>query len=206
MTFRLLNCFLSLTFIACLSSQAQTKLIAHKSHSGSIENFRIAYEGNFFDMDNSNLGVAPERDIRTASLDTLILVSDSVAVMVTSEYCKRVGGRRSNKDTKWSSGRDTVYNHPLFTKKHSVAYIKNYLNQHYYFQNPVDSVKFIIGEDEQQQGQQEYQSLPVIGLSGGNDNHGNGNNPAIWLSLMLLFSLMVGFAYYSVSRVGKAFS
>jgi hypothetical protein len=205
MTFNQLHCFLLTTFILSLSSNAQTKLIAHKSHSGSIENFRIAYEGEFSDMDNSNLGMYIERDVRTASLDTLILVSDSVAVMVTSEYCSGKNTRSGSPTTKWRAGRDTVYNHPLFSKKNSISYIKSYLHQHYFFQNPTDSVKFIIQEEQQHQEQQEYQSVPAIGKSGGDDNSGDGNSPVIWLSLMVLFSVLTGIAYYTVSRFRKTF-
>ena len=79
-------CLLLATFALYTTSIAQTKLIAFKSHSGPNENFRLAYESNFFDMENSNLGVLIERDVTTASLDTLILISDTVAVMVTSVH------------------------------------------------------------------------------------------------------------------------
>ena len=184
---------------------AQTKLIAHKSHSGTSQSFQIAYEAGLFDMENSNLGVAPERNVRTASLDSLILVSDSVAVMVTSEYCTRQNSRRPGASTKWRAGRDTVVNHPLFSKKHSIHYIKSTIRNQYYFQNPVDSIRIIVIDDEQQQQQQQqqeqqYQSIPVAG----NNNDGpGGNQPLAWICLIGLFSLLAGTAYHFASRFRK---
>ena len=197
-------CLLLATFALYTTSIAQTKLIAFKSHSGSNENFRLAYESNFFDMENSNLGVLIERDVTTASLDTLILISDTVAVMVTSVHITKYGRKKPNTGNKWRPGRDTVYHHPLFSKKNSIRYIKNYLHQYYYFQNPTDSIKFIIHETEVQQQQQEEQSLPAIGFAGGNDNNGNGDHPVMWLSLMAVFSLLAGLAYYFLSSIRKA--
>jgi hypothetical protein len=179
---------------------AQTKLIAHKSHSGSDYTFKLAYEGGFFDMENSNLGMAPERTVRSASLDSLILISDSVAVMVTSEYCNRQNSRKPNATTKWRAGRDTVYNHPLFSKKYSIDYIRSTIKQQYYFQNPVDSVKFIVIDDEQQD-QQQYQSLPIAGDN--NDNGPGSNQPFMWICLIAIFSLFAGTAYHFVSRFQK---
>jgi hypothetical protein len=113
-------CCLSFALLCSTFLFAQTKLIAHKSHSGSDRNFRIAYDAGFFDMDNSNFGMAPERTVRTASLDSLILISDTLAVMVTSEYCKRPISRKKDATTKWREGRDTVRNHPLFSKRYSI--------------------------------------------------------------------------------------
>src|SRR5689334_2473893 len=112
--------------LASFSAIAQTKLIAHKSHSGSNGEFRIAYSADHVELGNSNFGRGPEPLVRTASLDSLIFLSDTVAVMVTSEVCKNPDYPR-RASTKWRSGKDTVYNHPLFTKLHSVSYIKSFL-------------------------------------------------------------------------------
>ncbi len=120
--------------------QAQTKLIAHKSHSGSSATFKAALRNNDADLKNSNFGRAPERTIRTAQLDSVIYVSPAVAIMVTSKYCQDFG-----EDDKriWKAGRDTVYNHPLFSRQHELDAIKATLNEEYHFQNPIEKVKFI---------------------------------------------------------------
>lgn len=131
---------LSLFFVLHLS--AQTKLIFHKSHSGSVESFKLALENNSFGLESSNFGAAPRPVIKNATLDSVIYISESLSVMVTSEYCRfREDGYKEEKY--WKAGRDTVSNHPLFTKKHSLDSIKNILKTRYYFKNDIDEVKFI---------------------------------------------------------------
>ena len=79
--------FILLLIATSASLSAQTKKIAFKSHSGSAENFAIALENGLFDMDGSDFGQAPDREIRSAQLDSVIFVSDSVTLLVTSVYC-----------------------------------------------------------------------------------------------------------------------
>src|SRR5437773_5026715 len=124
-----------LTWItAGYSAIGQTKKIAFESHSGSSSNFKIALEENFFDMDNSNFGLAPERMVTSSELDSVIFVSDSIAVMVTSYYCKKMIDP-SPQEKLWRAGRDTVYYHPLFSRQHSLDSIKMVLKGEYYFKN-----------------------------------------------------------------------
>ena len=118
---RFLLIFLLLTGNLFLS--AQTKKIAFKSHSGSIENFQLALNNELFNMDNSNFGRGPEPEVVSAELDSIIFVSDSVAVMVTSQHCK-VWYKPSEKATLWKAGKDTLINHPLFSHKHSLDSIR----------------------------------------------------------------------------------
>ena len=147
---------------------AQTKMIAHKSHSGSSANFARVTPGGLFDDDGSNYGQAPEPTIRTAQLDSVIWLSDSLVVMITSEFCKR---QYQPKPRLWRAGRDTLVNHPLYSGGFSLAEIKNRLRENYYFQNPVEQVIFIGFKEpqpippqqvpppqkRQQQGQQQNQ-------------------------------------------------
>lgn len=131
----------SILLISCFTFlQAQTKLIAHKSHSGSFSNFKIALENNLFDMEASNFGAAPIELIQTARLDTLIYLSDSTAIMITSDICRQ---RRRGIESLWKAGRDTVYYHPLFRLQHKKDSIKEVLDKTYHFKNPADSVVFI---------------------------------------------------------------
>lgn len=67
--------YLILLFI-CLSfgTMAQTKMIWHKSHSGSMENFKLALENNTYGVEFSNFGIPP-------ALDSIIFISDSVVVL-----------------------------------------------------------------------------------------------------------------------------
>jgi hypothetical protein len=141
--------FALILLITTESLLAQTKLIAHKSHSGTRATF-----GSFRLADGLGLGAAPYRNIKTALLDSVIYISDSVAIMVTSNYCTRVSPdyRASNDYTMeermhnariWEAGRDTVYNHPLFSKQHQLDTIKAILDRDYNFNNGADKVKFI---------------------------------------------------------------
>ena len=125
----------------CLS---QTKIIAYKSHSGSDANISAAFENNLFDINESNFGDIPYQRVRSASLDTLIYVSDTEAIMVTSSYCENVdyGDNRIRSSDIWNAGRKTVYN-PLFGKKHSLDSIKQILGTDYYFKNKIENVVFI---------------------------------------------------------------
>jgi hypothetical protein len=119
--------------------QAQTKLIHHRSHSGSDENFKEQLVENT--ITNSNLGVAPTHIVRTARLDSLIFVNDSTAVMITSRFCKddyAVGEEPS----KWRAGKDTVRRHPLFCKQHQLDKIKRTIKNDYNF-NDVINIKYI---------------------------------------------------------------
>lgn len=124
---------------------AQTKLISYKSHSGNKRHLNSALSNNLFTMGESNFGMAPQRMVRNSKLDTVILVSEKKAIMITSEYCHYEdygGGDRSN-GMLWSAGKDTVYDHPVFNSGKSVSEIKRTLKQEYFFANPIDSVVFL---------------------------------------------------------------
>ena len=131
-----------------LSAQtfAQTKLIAWKSHSGSAKNFKAYFFKKLFDYRSSNCGGAPEPYITTAVLDSVIYISNNKSLMITSSYC----GKPGHFGSVWKAGRDTVYNHPLFTHQHSLDSIKTILKEYYYFKNPVDEVRFV-GFDNQKE-------------------------------------------------------
>jgi len=180
----------SLLFSVCL--QAQTKWIAHKSHSGSAASFAFVLEADE-DFDGG-FGVAPERTVKNAALDSLIFLSDSVVVMVTSDYCKRLG-RATPKTTRWRSGKDTILNHFVFNKKNSVESMKSYLRQSYYFENPVDSVRFIFNEQEQEQ---QYQALPPAGPG---DEGPRNDSPLVPLLVIALFSILGGGILWYIQKI-----
>jgi len=69
--------FLSL---ACFS---QTKLISHRSHSGSNTNFRTAIENNLFDIGNSNFGLSISY---VEKVDTVILKSPNTIFISRKKY------------------------------------------------------------------------------------------------------------------------
>jgi hypothetical protein len=202
MIFRYLTFFVLL----CASTvMAQTKLIHHKSHSGSSATFHIALKHGSYGLDNSNFGHAPQRFVPTAQLDSVIFVSDTVAVMVTSEYCGMRNPRSPQNPYLWRAGSDTVINHPLFTLKHDLDSIKKSLKRDYFFKNNIDSIKFIgydnqkqqNSPDPQQQQQQQNQQqdnrqdMFPIG-SQGEDPTSFGDGMLLPLMALLLISLLAG--------------
>lgn len=131
--------FILFTLFSGLSTVAQTKLIAHKSHSGKSKTLFINPKGE------SNFGMAPERFVRNSKLDSVILISDKVAIMVTSEHChsEDFNGRDKSRSNLWSAGKDTVYEHDLFNSSKSVDEIRKTLKEDYFFANPIETVVFI---------------------------------------------------------------
>lgn len=122
---------------------SQTKLIFHKSHSGSHTSFVKSINGN-----SSNFGVLREPDVKTAELDSVIYLTDTSAIMVT-KVCPRypiyqqLGDEKQGLNGNWHPGRDTVYFHPLFSKKHALDSIRMVVSTEYFFRNDIDSTKFI---------------------------------------------------------------
>ena len=123
-------------------SFGQTKLIFHKSHSGSHTSFVKSINGNA-----SNFGILREPDVKTAALDSVIYLTDTSAIMVTKE-CSRYllyqqPGDEKGLNGNWHPGRDTVYFHPLFSKKHALDSIRMVVSTEYFFRNDIDSTKFV---------------------------------------------------------------
>ena len=132
---------LIMVFFLAGNTNAQTKLLAFKSFGGEGENLGPAlHNTTILNLGTSNFGAAPERTVTNSRLDSVILLSDSVAVMVTSTFCEN---RMRNTSKLWKVGKDTVYHHPLFSGQQSVDSIKSILGTEYFFCNEPDSVKFI---------------------------------------------------------------
>lgn len=180
--------FLCLFSFASISLCAQTKKIAFKSHSGSAENFYASLEDHLFDMDNSNFGVAPQRDVKTAQLDSVIFVSDSLTILVTSEYCTKTDwntNQPKGNSRLWKAGHEKAVNHPLFSRNHSLDSIKAIIKEQYNFKNPVEQVVFV-GYDNKKKKYKSNNITPVIPSSGDNDQTPFGP------PLVLVFGLIIG--------------
>ena len=147
---------LAICLILSFTASAQTKLIAHKSHSGSIENFNRAYSNSLFDIQNSNFGEAPRRFLLNVCLDSVEHVSDSVAIMFTS-HCTTQGVTSPQQN--WKPGADTVKHHHLFSGDYSLQKIKYELEYNYNFDNDIETVKFIGFEGFREK---ENSVIPVI--------------------------------------------
>lgn len=189
---------LIITFMVLNSSTAQTKKIAWKSHSGQAAYYASALEENMFDMDGSNFGVAPQREIITAQLDSLICISDSLAIMVTSEHCQDPMLAKKEK-SKWRAGRDSVFYHPLFSKRHSLDSIKSVLHKQYYFRNQVQNTIFI-GYDNGNSDSVNY-TIPFSAAPVNRTKPTHGKKFFVLLAGLLLFTSVA--ASFSQSAANK---
>jgi hypothetical protein len=175
---------------------SQTKLISHKSHSGSDENFRKALEGSLFDIGDSNLGVAPNRYERNANLDSVIYVSDNKVILVTSEHCRNVdrGDYKILDSNVWRAGRENVYNNPLFSKNHALDSIKNVLKEQYSFQNDINKTVFVgFDNDEKPMKKSKNKKKSLIPFFNSDTNF--PSKPFLIFSLILLSSIVAFFSW-----------
>ena len=200
----------TLLIVLGTQSLAQTKLIAFKSHAGNINHFEYALTNDDFDLACHNLGMVPTRNITVASLDSLIYISDTVAVMVTSEFCRDI--RLGNPDpvqeimidsNLWKAGKDTVYNNPDFSRKNKDE-VKTIIKEKYYFANDPDSVVFIgydePAEKEGKQKKRKKEAAPIV------DNDNNSGNP-LWFAYAVLAFISIGFgliAWLKNTKVASA--
>ena len=128
------------------SAFGQTKLIAHKSHSGTVTDFAAACEENLFDMEDSDFGLPPTRYVN--KVDSVIYVSDSVAVLVRSKGHEFIYGEKETKPWQIEKVRDTLLHHPLLQNRHALDSIKKAWSENFESSNPVDQIRFI-GFDNQ---------------------------------------------------------
>lgn len=174
-TFFMRSLFLSLLSLLCMTGFSQTKKIAFKSHSGSAENFSIALENDLFDMDNSNFGNPPDR-----YLDSVILIEDSVAVLVS----------RQEPFENAKARRDTLRSQPLFMKGNKVDSIRKRVRSITWFNNHVDSIKFI-GFDVTKQ-KSKRNELPLGNITNNNNNRSFDGQVVLIAGLLLVLSLLAG--------------
>jgi hypothetical protein len=171
--------------------EAQTKKIAFESHSGSPENFNISLTNDLFDSDNSDFGLPTPKEVKTYKLDSVIFVSDTVSVVVKKEYSRLfTAPKDSAKFTQ--TLKDTVYNDPLFARKHSLDSIKTVLKTDGQYINPARKVVFI-GYDNNKPADKKQNILPLVIT----DDPPNNNPPfdmqlALMLGTILLLSLLGG--------------
>ncbi|MBW8523293.1 hypothetical protein K0U91_10975 [Chryseobacterium chendengshani] len=132
---------------------SQTKLISYKSHSGDMKYFEKSILEDHYNTNYSNLGVAPERFVTNSRLDSVIIIDNKKSVMITSLFCKN---RRNGNTEKWKAGRDTVYNHAIFSSR-NIDSVKDILKKDYNFQNDIDSTVFLKYDAKTKK----YKPLPI---------------------------------------------
>jgi hypothetical protein len=125
---------------------SQTKLISHKSHSGTKKTWQHAFTNPSNSIHLSNLGVGPTPEVRFSRLDSLKVIRPNVVVMITSNHCQDGIYRNSDRNNNthlWRAGSDTVYNHPDFNSDKSIEDIKHAIGSKYYFANSAETVAFV---------------------------------------------------------------
>lgn len=112
-----------------------------------MEYFEKSIAEDSYNTNYSNLGVAPERYVVNSKLDSVIIIDNKKSVIVTSVFCKN---RRTSNTEKWKPGRDTVYNHAIFSSQ-NIDSVKNVLRRNYNFENNLDSTVFLKYDKETKQ-------------------------------------------------------
>ncbi len=199
--------FTFLFVLVSFTGFCQTRLISHKSHSGSTATFTTALKNNLFDSDASNFGVAPIRTVKTAQLDSVIFISHDKAVMVTSEYCHTEDMRgRAKEDnekaerTLWKAGRDTVYNHPLFSRNHSLDSIRSVLKNDYFFKNDIDNTVFIGYDNKTKKYEREEKKRKKSTFYVGRTGNDNFPSKPMLVFILALLSAVFGCMLYLIYK------
>jgi len=177
---------------------AQTKLIAHKSHSGSKANFKTALENNLFDIGESNYGNPRFSYVQLNKLDSVIRLNDSVAIIKNSNGYAKIGYMHEkvtpNKKqllsscTYWRPNTDTVYYAPTKKPKKAISSIKEILEKKQ-FDNSIDSVSFIGFDTLNHKKRKKAAIVSFATPQKGNDNP-PFDNSMLWLALGVILTLL----------------
>jgi hypothetical protein len=192
--------FIAVIYLMCCAyfCNAQTKIIAFKSHSGSAASFAAEFHGHFellicnlgesrvFPSNSqTNILVPPGNllEIQVLSsknkrLDSVICVNDSLVIFVTAELKK---GMISGKN-KWIEGRDTIIGNSNLNGNNIISHVRGYIKSTFFFQNDIKYVKF---KGYSTNNQNFVPVLPYIKPTG-------GNQPFVILILSLIL-LLAGF-------------
>lgn len=200
---------LSLFLCNAIIGYSQTKLVAHKSHSGTMSNFHIAMDMHTVKMASSNFGLDPTMYLINKQLDTLKYISNNQVIFITSQ--EHIPN--SMNDTAQRFYRTTINHiHPNSTisRNNPLDSIKKNLKEEYHFKNSMDEVVFIGYdtiiepkvkeeskekiESKKEQGSEKKNNLPPI-IHKDNNNHGQ---PALsphqlGYIIIILLALLIAF-------------
>ncbi|MES2485174.1 MAG: hypothetical protein V4581_04395 [Bacteroidota bacterium] len=176
----------NLTFLFTLlsvSAFSQTRLISHKSHSGSMATFNTALENSLFDIAASNFG-APGSEMRFV-VDSVILLPDNRAVIISSEKDVWVTYPKSSVIL---TGRDTLYN-AMLSNRHNKDSLFRVLSQEGSYK-PV----LINYDNEKPAPEPNREKKNTIVAPSGNDNF--PNKPMLVAALALLSGVLAFISYF----------
>ncbi|MGF2414807.1 MAG: hypothetical protein ACQUYJ_20890, partial [Ferruginibacter sp.] len=131
---------LFLLSITTTAAFAQTKEIAFKSHSGNMEHFNIALNNDLFGSEASNFEIPSPK--KTYLLDSVIYISESVAVLVRRMYIQQFNQPKDSARLV-AVYKDTINNSTLLGRKHSLDSIRNILKIKNQYGTPAKNIIFI---------------------------------------------------------------
>ena len=140
-----INLLLLFLFAAALC-QAQTKVIAHKSHSGTKHTFSKAYKNKLFDSNHSNFGL-PD-DSKIVVIDSIIAIDEATTLIKMRETKKKYHYGTDYKKLKASdfeSKSKQLIDHDLLFKNNSLEIIVQQFRKHQLpipFANPIKEIVF----------------------------------------------------------------
>lgn len=108
---------------------SQTKIIAHKSHSGSSKHFSKLYKKKGDNTTNGNFGLIGNKNI--VLLDTVVAVNDSITLLKIREsnVCYPIDRipdyYKELDDSDFESKTDTLVNNPIWNKGNTETFIRN---------------------------------------------------------------------------------
>lgn len=123
--FLLLLCFVS------VSSIAQTKLIAHKSHSGNMDNFKLALKADNFGLKHAGFGL-PSLDDHLKSITLLPKKRVAIYMIYYHRGTKKI----------WEKRRDTITLKELKVKQINENEVKSAVAKRYRTINPLKTIEF----------------------------------------------------------------
>ncbi len=140
---RIIYLFSVFSIILLTPYWAQTKIIAHKSHSGSTHQFSKLLASNKLHS-SSNFGIACF-DHLVIYLDSVVAVNDTTTLLYKREVIKNTcNGPMTGFDLpkKNTPKIDTLYNENVFRNRGNLDAIKANLKQSYVYTNDINKVVF----------------------------------------------------------------
>ena len=174
-----------LVFAYSSNITAQTKVIAHKSHGGTMANFNLAMESDIFDLSDSNFG-EPANPMIRYTLDTIHILTDTSALITKRKHCYDYRLDSTYDEVE----KDTIFS-PIFSPIESDQAIKSNLRKVYPIPAQAVDSTVIIGPDSSPKvhKQEKRNITPTI-----IDLPSNPPSNLKWIGLINIFimSLLIG--------------
>ena len=133
-----------LVLFLSLIGYSQTKLIAHRSHSGSDQSFAVAVQNELFNGDNLGLGRMEIQEVN--NLDSIVYLSNDKVIAYSSNYTQRYYpqyDKKCSRDELTKLKIDTLHIKPkLFKKGLTILDVKATIDKSKMYNNDLSLVKY----------------------------------------------------------------